>query len=185
MNDLHLSPQMLQVIDALSSGANLTDAAAAAGVHCNTVAYWRRNVPPFQAALQQAESDRDLLFRERAVELADLAFASLREILTDPKSSPSVRLRAATFIIQTALGRTPAKAAKPPVLNNLSAAPPAPNPPVPPQPDQEAAPENLHKNAQQPYRRSAPKIGRNEPCPCGSGRKYKRCCLLKPQTAAA
>ena len=21
-----------------------------------------------------------------------------------------------------------------------------------------------------------PKIGRNEPCPCGSGRKYKRCC---------
>lgn len=22
-------------------------------------------------------------------------------------------------------------------------------------------------------------IGRNEPCPCGSGRKYKKCCLLK------
>jgi uncharacterized protein len=20
------------------------------------------------------------------------------------------------------------------------------------------------------------KVGRNEPCPCGSGRKYKRCC---------
>jgi tetratricopeptide (TPR) repeat protein len=24
-----------------------------------------------------------------------------------------------------------------------------------------------------------PKIGRNEPCPCGSGKKYKRCCLAK------
>jgi hypothetical protein len=24
----------------------------------------------------------------------------------------------------------------------------------------------------------ARKIGRNEPCPCGSGRKYKKCCLL-------
>jgi uncharacterized protein len=24
--------------------------------------------------------------------------------------------------------------------------------------------------------RSAPKIGRNEPCPCGSGRKFKKCC---------
>ena len=24
--------------------------------------------------------------------------------------------------------------------------------------------------------RLAPKVGRNEPCPCGSGRKYKRCC---------
>lgn len=25
------------------------------------------------------------------------------------------------------------------------------------------------------------KIGRNDPCPCGSGRKYKQCCLNKPQ----
>src|SRR5208282_270469 len=25
-------------------------------------------------------------------------------------------------------------------------------------------------------RRIAPKIGRNEPCPCGSGKKFKRCC---------
>lgn len=23
------------------------------------------------------------------------------------------------------------------------------------------------------------KIGRNDPCPCGSGKKYKRCCLNK------
>jgi hypothetical protein len=25
------------------------------------------------------------------------------------------------------------------------------------------------------------KIGRNEPCPCGSGKKYKKCCLGKDQ----
>jgi uncharacterized protein len=25
-------------------------------------------------------------------------------------------------------------------------------------------------------RRTAPKVGRNEPCSCGSGKKYKRCC---------
>ncbi len=24
------------------------------------------------------------------------------------------------------------------------------------------------------------KIGRNEPCPCGSGKKYKKCCLISP-----
>jgi SEC-C motif-containing protein len=24
--------------------------------------------------------------------------------------------------------------------------------------------------------RSAPKVGRNDPCPCGSGKKYKHCC---------
>ena len=25
-------------------------------------------------------------------------------------------------------------------------------------------------------RRTTPKIGRNDPCPCGSGKKYKKCC---------
>lgn len=29
--------------------------------------------------------------------------------------------------------------------------------------------------AAQPYVREGPKIGRNEPCPCGSGKKYKKC----------
>lgn len=24
------------------------------------------------------------------------------------------------------------------------------------------------------------KIGRNDPCPCGSGKKYKNCCINKP-----
>jgi preprotein translocase subunit SecA len=27
-----------------------------------------------------------------------------------------------------------------------------------------------------PVKRKAPKIGRNDPCPCGSGKKYKHCC---------
>jgi len=27
-----------------------------------------------------------------------------------------------------------------------------------------------------PIRRTAPKVGRNEPCPCGSGKKFKKCC---------
>ncbi len=30
----------------------------------------------------------------------------------------------------------------------------------------------------QPYI-SPKKIGRNDPCPCGSGKKYKKCCLQK------
>ncbi len=25
--------------------------------------------------------------------------------------------------------------------------------------------------------RDGPKIGRNDPCPCGSGKKYKKCCM--------
>lgn len=27
-----------------------------------------------------------------------------------------------------------------------------------------------------PVMRSAPKVGRNDPCPCGSGKKFKKCC---------
>ena len=26
------------------------------------------------------------------------------------------------------------------------------------------------------FRREEPKVGRNDPCPCGSGKKYKQCC---------
>lgn len=30
---------------------------------------------------------------------------------------------------------------------------------------------------QQPFQHDQPKVGRNDPCPCGSGKKYKHCCL--------
>jgi preprotein translocase subunit SecA len=26
-----------------------------------------------------------------------------------------------------------------------------------------------------PIRRTGPRVGRNDPCPCGSGKKYKNC----------
>ncbi len=29
------------------------------------------------------------------------------------------------------------------------------------------------------------KVGRNDPCPCGSGKKYKKCCLIKEETRKA
>ncbi len=29
---------------------------------------------------------------------------------------------------------------------------------------------------EEPYVRTTPKVGRNDPCPCGSGMKYKKCC---------
>jgi len=34
-------------------------------------------------------------------------------------------------------------------------------------------------------RRDGKKVGRNDPCPCGSGKKYKKCCLLKESQARA
>jgi uncharacterized protein YecA (UPF0149 family) len=35
--------------------------------------------------------------------------------------------------------------------------------------------DDLGGDAPEP-RRSSPKVGRNDPCPCGSGKKYKKCC---------
>ena len=35
---------------------------------------------------------------------------------------------------------------------------------------------NSNKNNNSPYIRSGKKVGRNDPCPCGSEKKYKQCC---------
>lgn len=37
----------------------------------------------------------------------------------------------------------------------------------------------LPPTKQQMARRPYPKVGRNEPCPCGSGKKFKKCCLQR------
>ena len=34
-----------------------------------------------------------------------------------------------------------------------------------------------HAPASAPAHRTEPRVGRNDPCPCGSGKKYKKCCL--------
>jgi preprotein translocase subunit SecA len=37
---------------------------------------------------------------------------------------------------------------------------------------------NSNKNPTQISVRDTPKIGRNDACPCGSGKKYKKCCSV-------
>jgi preprotein translocase subunit SecA len=39
----------------------------------------------------------------------------------------------------------------------------------------EGADENTEGEEHQPFIRAGDKVGRNDPCPCGSGRKYKQC----------
>ena len=31
-------------------------------------------------------------------------------------------------------------------------------------------------SSKEPVKNEGPKVGRNDPCPCGSGKKYKNCC---------
>jgi len=43
-----------------------------------------------------------------------------------------------------------------------------------------AADERSDEGTARPVRRNEPKVGRNDPCPCGSGKKYKKCHGLVP-----
>src|ERR1051325_10811228 len=110
MLDYGLSTQQLAVIGALSSGVTITAAAEQAGIHRNTINYWRRNSLPFQYALSDAQYDRALFFRDKAEELVDLAIKTIHGILADAEAPASVRLRAALAILQTA--STPPKPKK-------------------------------------------------------------------------
>jgi len=53
--------------------------------------------------------------------------------------------------------------------------------PVPVEEPRQTAPmqfshgDEVEEEAPQTYRRTQPKVGRNDPCPCGSGKKYKQC----------
>ncbi len=42
----------------------------------------------------------------------------------------------------------------------------------------------LRKSAVEQVQRSEPKVGRNDPCPCGSGKKFKKCCGAAPDQDA-
>lgn len=35
----------------------------------------------------------------------------------------------------------------------------------------------IYGSSDRPLQPNKPRVGRNEPCPCGSGKKYKKCCL--------
>ena len=164
-----LSDPQQRAIAAISTGHSTTEAARQLGIHRNTIHYWRRSNQSFRDALTHALYDRALFHREHAEALAPVAIDTINEILTNPQAAPSVRLRAALAILQTATT-------------------PPPEPPPCIDGDTGPTPEPMHKSAQTPlttYRREHPKTGRNDDCPCSSGLKFKRCCLNKSSGSAA
>jgi transposase-like protein len=165
MLPLSISPVQDQVLAALSSGASISEAADEAKIHRNTIGNWRRSSTEFRSAFIHAVYDRALLFREEAEQLAGRAFLTIRQILEDPKVAPSVRLKAALAILNQAtapMPEPPASQPQPPTLVH--------------------DPEIVHNHAQlnpTQQQRTEPRVGRNQSCPCGSGRKFKICCLNK------
>ncbi|HEY3836359.1 MAG TPA: SEC-C metal-binding domain-containing protein [Bryobacteraceae bacterium] len=187
MSDFALTPQQLKVIEALSSGVTVTQAARDAGVHRNTINYWRRNLRAFRDALADAQYDRALYFREQLEGLTGLAIQAVRDLLADPKTSPAVRLKAALAVIQTATF-PPVPKQEPCFRLETAPLPKSAQSEMPPEPEPEPEPQSepefefLHKTEQHT---NPNKTGRNELCPCGSGQKYKRCCLNKSSAAQA
>ena len=201
-----LTPAQDQVISLLANGSTISAAAEAAGVHRNSIAHWRRTLPTFAAALADAHYDRILHWRGLAEEHAALAIDTIRDLLTDPKTPAGIRLRAALALLKectTPPPTPPALAARvhhddetfrrhAAHLVATAAVVPDSEPLCTPE-----EPEFVHNSAQSPepldgekprtFRHATPKTGRNDACPCGSGQKYKRCCLssLSAGTAAA
>jgi hypothetical protein len=168
-----LTPDQEKVIAAIIAGATLQAAADAAGVHRNTVAYWRRTSIRFRESLIHAQYEKAIAIREQAETYAADAWAAVAAIVTDPKVSASVRLNAARYIIEKA--STPPPPEPEAVYRLVSAAIPDTHK------DAQTDAEPAHKDAQS----TTPQVGRNTPCPCGSGLKFKRCCLGKSHLAAA
>ena len=102
MNDT-LSPQQIEIIEALADGCSISAVAERTGVHRNTIHNWRRSNQAFREALEDAEFDRAFMLHGKCQDLAHLAIQVLQDLLTDPKTSASVRLRAATFLIGKAI----------------------------------------------------------------------------------
>jgi len=186
-----LSPAQEQVISLLSEGRTVSAAAEAAGIHRNTISLWRRTVPVFERALAAAHHDRTLLWRDLAESHIELAISTIRDLIADSKTPASVRLRASLALLDRA-------GTAPPVEPSVNDNPFRRHVAALLDPDQAMLPNvqseetrNVQHSAQsappavfqelQPFRRAAPPIGRNQPCPCGSGRKYKQCCLNRSQ----
>jgi transposase-like protein len=171
-----LSPVQAQVALSLASGASITQAALAAGVGRTTIYEWRKNIPEFSAAVEQAAYDYTESVRDQLRTVSAKALTTLEQILDDPAASPSVRLRAALAVLNRPRfpkgdWALPGRACTPEDL-------------------EEAEEESIDdfrtfpNTSEQESDFSTPvptrhvdKVGRNEPCPCGSGQKYKKCCL--------
>ncbi len=173
--DPTLTPGQHHILALLAEGHSISQAAESVGVHRNTVRDWRRSVPAFAREMEFAVREQALVWQQHSVELAPRAAQVLSETLENPDISPALQLRAALAILKMASTTAPP-------LNGLNTA----------TVDMEAAygqvlswlPSLVHNRETESHAqccttsplRKAPEPGRNSPCPCGSGQKWKRCC---------
>jgi len=175
--DNTLSPAQAQVIAALAQGRTITGAARDAGLHRTTIHTWFRDQPVFKTAFEEAQREYVATLQDGMRDLAARAVETLRSLLDDPKTPPSVRLRTALAILQRPHfpqpgWHLPERIETPreqQVVDTLAE--------IKRDYDAMRMSEALQKaKEKQEEPPPAPPIARCAPCPCGSGNKYKRCC---------
>jgi hypothetical protein len=97
--DPSLTPVQHHVLSLLAHGVSITEAAAAADIHRNTVANWRRTDPAFAREFEFAARERSLFWHDQAAALAHKAIEVMTTILNDETAAPSLRLRVALKIV--------------------------------------------------------------------------------------
>jgi SEC-C motif len=97
-----LTPQQHRIIAAISNGTTITQAAAAENIHRNTIGNWRRTNPTFAQELEFAATEYRCYWHEQVTALIPQAIHAIEDCLTNPKSSPSIRFRAASLIVKMA-----------------------------------------------------------------------------------
>jgi AcrR family transcriptional regulator len=175
----NLSPVQAQVIAALAQGRTATDAARDAGIHRTTIHHWFRTEALFKSSFQEAQREYVTTLQDGMRDLAARAVETLRNLLDDPKTPPSVRLRTALAVLQRP--RFPKQGWQLPERIETPREQEVVDQLVEIEADYRAMrmSEALQKNAQQKQEEPPPAaapIARSAPCPCGSGNKYKRCC---------
>jgi hypothetical protein len=185
-----LAPLQAQVAAALASGATVSAVAAQTDVHRSTIHNWLKE-PAFRQAVDQARKDYAESLRAQLAELSGLALDTIRQVLTDPKTPASVRLRAAMAVLERPQypdrgWSLPVPAAYYPetqqrIVEELAV--------VDAGEASFRASITAAKAAAEPALEAAvpdppPSIPRNSRCPCGSGQKYKRCCARLERPSA-
>jgi preprotein translocase subunit SecA len=117
--------------------------------------------------------------KDPLIEYKREAFEMFVELMTDIKSTLTERF----FKFQVQVGSPPpdrraaipTRAVKPDAAASEADLMVGATAPKGPPPEALQATHGEGGGTDQPKTRSVPKVGRNEPCPCGSGKKYKKC----------
>jgi hypothetical protein len=141
---------------------------------------------------RQKESDiRTLLADALLAQMAEEGIEPVRKMIQDRSydpmiSDPTSRLVAVSTLLGVTFPELPAwkrqveeKAVQAErrmkeMASFMEAPPPAPPPPPRPHDD-------YLERKPTPFLKLDKAVGRNDPCPCGSGKKFKKCCLIKNQ----